>query len=89
MIRRKFLFPRIHGPDHDLCIRSISNIVMACLHSTQFLAWHRYITGTMYHFCVRYTIYLVIHGSSSDEISTSDNFICTIPKIESSIINRH
>ena len=25
MTRRNFLFPRIHGPDHDLCIRSIKN----------------------------------------------------------------
>ena len=23
---RKFLFPRIHGPDHDLCIRSITEL---------------------------------------------------------------
>ena len=23
--RAKFLFPRTHGPDHDLCIRSILN----------------------------------------------------------------
>ena len=23
---RKFPFPRIHGPDHDLCIRSYSNL---------------------------------------------------------------
>ena len=22
---RKFLFPRIHGPDYDLCIRSMAN----------------------------------------------------------------
>ena len=25
---RKFLFPRIHGPDHDLCIRSISIYIL-------------------------------------------------------------
>ena len=24
---RKFPFPRIHGPDHDLCIRSISAVI--------------------------------------------------------------
>ena len=25
---RKFLFPRIHGPDHDLCIRSMLKSVV-------------------------------------------------------------
>ena len=43
----KFLFPRIHGPDHELCIRSIlgfhmSQMFTACvslvLHSTIFIA---------------------------------------------------
>ena len=24
---RKFPFPRIHGPDHDLCIRSIEEML--------------------------------------------------------------
>ena len=26
---RKFLFPRIHGPDYDLCIRSIHNLKLS------------------------------------------------------------
>ena len=28
---RKFPFPRIHGPDHDLCIRSISILICAII----------------------------------------------------------
>ena len=29
MTMRKFLFPRIHGPDHDLCIRSILVVLLS------------------------------------------------------------
>ena len=32
----KFLFPRIHGPDHDLCIRSITFIYLLIQKSLSF-----------------------------------------------------